>query len=254
MELHFTEFGSSSAKPLIILHGFFASSRNWRQIADSLSADFHVYVPDMRNHGSSPRHPIMDYPSMASDLLQLVDRLGLQKIHLLGHSMGGKAAMWFALNWRDRIERLVIADVAPVAYGHSFERTIQALKSLPLTVMKNRKQAEEWLSADIPDLGYRQFLLQNLVLTGSHYQWRIDLDVFAATAPLITSFPTSEHLPVYVGKCLFIAGAESDFVKEHDVRFLFPKAELVYLPNAGHWLHAQQPEMFIDKVGNFLKF
>lgn len=254
MELHFSEFGSASAEPLIILHGFFASSRNWRRIAEQLSSDFHVLLPDMRNHGSSPHHPVMDYPAMANDLQRLIDGFGFSKIKLMGHSMGGKAAMWFALNQRDRVDCLVVADIAPVAYNHSFIGTIEALKSVPLAQLKSRKQADEWLSKSIPDLSYRQFLLQNLVLDGSVYRWRVDLDIFSDWAPCVTSFPESSDLRPYTGNTLFIAGANSDFVKERDIRPLFPEAELCFIDGAGHWLHVQQPEMFIDKVGNFFKF
>lgn len=254
MQLHFFEFGSPSAEPLIILHGFFASSRNWRRIAEQLSSDFHVLLPDMRNHGTSPHHPIMDYPAMADDLQSLIDGFGFSKINLMGHSMGGKAAMWFALNHRERVDCLVVADIAPIAYSHSFVGTIEALKSVPLAQLKNRKQAEEWLSEAIPELSYRQFLLQNLVLDGNLYRWRVDLDIFSAWAPYVTAFPEARHLDPYTGNTLFIAGANSDFVKERDIRPLFPEAELWFIEGAGHWLHVQQPEMFIDKVGNFLKF
>jgi pimeloyl-ACP methyl ester carboxylesterase len=132
VELAFEELGSPGNAPLIILHGFFASSRNWRQVAEKLAASFHVYVLDMRNHGASPHHPVMDYPAMAADLLQFMDVQGLTTASLLGHSMGGKVAMWFALNYPEHMEKLIVADIAPVSYQHSFDNTIRILKALPL--------------------------------------------------------------------------------------------------------------------------
>ncbi|MGR9085811.1 MAG: alpha/beta fold hydrolase [Gammaproteobacteria bacterium] len=254
LDLCFSELGDPHSDPLIILHGFFASSRNWRSIADKLSGRFHVYVPDLRNHGASPHHPWMDYPSMAADVLRFVDRHELAEVSLLGHSMGGKTAMWFALNYPVRITKLVIVDIAPVSYSHSFDQIIGALKSLPLPEMRTRKQAEEWLAESISERSYRQFLLQNLILFDGQYQWRIDLDIFQRMAPHIVAFPDTERMNPFTGKSLFIAGENSDFVKMEDIRPLFPEAELTRVPDAGHWLHVQQPEMFIEKVGNFLKF
>jgi esterase len=206
VDLAFEELGNQDDAPLIILHGFFASSRNWRQVAEKLAASFHVYVLDMRNHGASPHHPLMDYPAMAADLLLFMENHGLTTASLLGHSMGGKVAMWFALNHPERMDKLIVADIAPVSYKHCFNNLIQALKALPLHEISNRKQAELLLASSIPELGYRQFLLQNLVLKDGAYCWRVDLDIFYRMAPNIIAFPSADHLPVYTGKTLFIAG------------------------------------------------
>ncbi len=252
VELAFEELGGSDDCPLIILHGFFASSRNWRQAADRLSDKFHVYVPDMRNHGVSPHDPLMDYPSMTADLKSFIDQRGIKKVNLLGHSMGGKIAMWFALNYPEYVDKLVVVDIAPVSYKHSFDPLIQALKSLPLSEISNRKQAEAMLAADIPELSYRQFLLQNLVLNHGEYRWRIDLDIFYRMAPNIIAFPDTGQLVPFVGKTLFIAGADSNYVKPEDIAKLFPQATLNVIANAGHWLHVQQPDIFVEQVVNFL--
>lgn len=251
VELAFEEFGDPDNRPLIILHGFFASSRNWRQIAQKLSARFHVYVPDMRNHGASPHHPVMDYPSMAEDLLRFIDQRGLETVGLLGHSMGGKVSMWFALAAPDRVEKLIVADIAPVSYKHSFDNTVLALKALPLAEISNRKQAEALLESRIPELSYRQFLLQNLLLKDGKYCWRVDLDIFHRMAPNIAAFPNAEHLPAFTGKTLFIAGGDSDFVKPGDINWLFPEAALTTIADAGHWLHVQQPDVFTALVESF---
>ena len=251
VELAFEELGSPNNAPLIILHGFFASYRNWRQVAEKLAANFHVYALDMRNHGVSPHHPIMDYPAMAADLLQFMDAQGLTTASLLGHSMGGKVAMWFALNHPERMDKLIVADIAPVSYKHCFNNLIQALKALPLHEISNRKQAELLLAADIPELGYRQFLLQNLVLKDGVYCWRIDLDIFLLMAPNIIAFPDVENITPFTGKTLFLAGEDSGYVKADDVITLFPDATLSVIANAGHWLHVQQPGVFIERVEQF---
>jgi pimeloyl-ACP methyl ester carboxylesterase len=252
VELAFEELGNPDEVPLIILHGFFASSRNWRQVAEKLAAKFHVYLLDLRNHGASPHHPLMDYPAMAADLLLFMENQGLTTASLLGHSMGGKVAMWFALNHPERVEKLIVADIAPVSYKHCFNNLIQALKTLPLYEISNRKQAELLLASAIPELGYRQFLLQNLILKNGAYCWRVDLDIFYRMAPNIAAFPSADHLSVYTGKTLFIAGEKSGYVKTEDIKTLFPGAMLSFITNAGHWLHVQRPTVFIEQVEKFL--
>jgi len=252
VELAFEELGNPDDSPLIILHGFFASSRNWRLVAEKLSAKFHVYVPDMRNHGLSPHDPLMDYPAMVADLKSFIDQQGIKSVNLLGHSMGGKVAMWFALNYPEYVNKLVVVDIAPVSYRHSFDHLIQALQSLPLNEISNRKQAEALLADDIPELSYRQFLLQNLVLDHGEYRWRIDLDIFYRMAPNIIAFPDAGQLAPFAGKALFIAGADSNYVKPDDIAALFPEATLSVIANAGHWLHVQQTDIFIESVENFL--
>ncbi|WP_374088414.1 alpha/beta fold hydrolase [Methylomicrobium lacus] len=252
VDLAYSELGRPDAAPLIILHGFFASSRNWKFIADKLADSHRVFLLDLRNHGASPHHPLMDYPAMAEDVRRFMLQRGLTRASLLGHSMGGKIAMWLALNAPDVIDKLIIADIAPVAYSHSFEKILSALKTLPLAALSNRKQAEEKLAEAIPDLSYRQFLLQNLVLLDGHYRWRVDLDIFDRSAPYITAFPDAGNRAPYQATALFIAGAESNFVKAEAVFPLFPLAQLKTLAGAGHWLHVQQPGSFLAAVQDFL--
>jgi esterase len=253
VELAYSEFGRSDGAPLIILHGFFASSRNWKFIAEKLAVSHRVFAVDLRNHGASPHHPLMDYPLMAEDIRRFMARRGLTKTSLLGHSMGGKIAMWLALTEPELIDKLIIADIAPMAYSHRFDATLSALKTLPLAEISNRKQAEESLAHAIPELSYRQFLLQNLVLHEGHYHWRIDLDIFSRAAPYIVGFPDTLSLAPYPGDALFMAGSESNFVKAETVAPLFPKARLITLAGAGHWLHVQQPESFLQAVRDFLR-
>ena len=252
VDLAFEEFGHTNAIPLVILHGFFASSRNWRLVAEKLAIKFHVYVLDMRNHGASPHHPLMDYQVMADDLLAFMAKQGIKQANVLGHSMGGKVAMWFALNYPALVGQLIVVDIAPVSYTHCFNHLIQTLKNLPLDKIKNRKEADLWLADEIPELSYRQFLLQNLLLQEGVYYWRVDLDIFYNTAANIIAFPSIEAVTPYAGNALFLSGEYSGFVKQGDISYLFPKAQLKTIAKAGHWLHAQQPTAFIDEVEDFL--
>ncbi len=255
LKLQYQEFGRANDPVIVILHGFFASSRNWRAIAKKLAENYHVYVPDLRNHGQSPHAPEMDYPTMAADVKAFLLEHKIEQACLLGHSMGGKVAMWAALNYPDRIDNLVIVDIAPVSYQHSFENIIQALQDLPLTQIKNRKQADELLSGSMPDTNFRQFLLQNLILKDGVYVWRIDLDVFKKAAPAIISFPDTENVNPFLGKSLFVVGGKSQHVekKYHQLIYkLFPNAIIEIINDAGHWLHVEQPEHFLAVLRKFL--
>ncbi len=251
--LAYEELGQDKPVPLIILHGFFASSRNWRKIAERLSREFRVYVLDMRNHGLSPHHAVMDYPAMAADVLRFMDEHTITAAHVMGHSMGGKIAMWLALNHSERMGKLIVVDIAPKSYTHSFDNIIQALIGLPLDKIQHRKQAETMLAKDIPELDYRQFLLQNLTLKDGGYQWRIDLDAFMWAAPKIIAFPEIQEGLAYMKEALFVAGANSSYLTQKDTLHLFPNAIFNTIANAGHWLHVQQPEVFAEVVENFLQ-
>ncbi len=253
MKLAFEQFGEIKNPPIIILHGFFASSRNWRQIAEKLATNFCVYVLDARNHGASPHHQIMNYELMAQDVVDFIEQKNLQNVSLIGHSMGGKTAMWLALNFPNLVQNLIVVDISPITYKHSFDPIINALRNLPLSELKNRKQAELLLSEIIPDLSYRQFLLQNLVLkNGGIYEWRIDLDIFQRNAPNILEFPNTENVPQFLGKTLFLAGGNSKYIKENSTEALFPFAKIQIIPDAEHWIHVQQPDAFLNAVMDFL--
>jgi len=252
LSLSYEEYGDSQAPALIILHGFFASARNWRQVAKKLSEQYHVYIVDLRNHGQSPHDATMDYPAMANDIKQFIMEYSIKGPNILGHSMGGKVAMYLALNAPDMVNKLIVADISPTNYKHSFDVIIRALKSVPLAAINNRKQADDFLSAAIPELSFRQFLLQNLVLVDGHYQWRIDLDIFAVNADNIIAFPEVEPLMPYTAPVLFLGGANSSYIKDADVYSLFSNAKIEYIQQAGHWLHAEQPDAFCEVANQFL--
>jgi esterase len=253
VELAFECFGEQhGGSPLLILHGFFASSRNWRAIARQLAASHRVYVPDMRNHGASPHAEHMDYPAMAADIALFMDKMEIAKAHFLGHSMGGKIAMWFALHHPQRVEKLMVADIAPVSYSHNFDNTVNALKNLPLNELGNRKQAEDWLASAIPDLNYRQFLLQNLLLRDGAYRWRVNLEFFHRNAHHIVAFPESFANVSYPEPALFLAGESSAYIHSEAVYRLFPQATISEILGTGHWLHVEAPERFCREVGDWL--
>lgn len=251
VNLAFESFGEPDACPLIILHGFLASSRNWRTVAKKLAEKYHVYVLDMRNHGVSPHAERMDYPVMVADVLWFLDNLGLQKANLLGHSMGGKIAMWLALHYPDRLEKLMVVDIAPVNYNHSFDPMVRALKQVPLQQLTNRKHAEQFLVEAVPDSSFRQFLLQNLLLKDGSYYWRINLDIIQKSAYHIVGFPEPVS-QAYTKQALFIAGEHSKYIKPETVFKRFPNAEIVEIANTGHWLYIEAPDAFCRLVDEWI--
>ena len=233
-------------QPLIILHGLFGSSRNWQQLGKRLAAKHQVYLLDLRNHGRSPHDDRMDYERMAEDLAQFVVQHDLSDFHLLGHSMGGKVAMLYALAQGQQVASLTVVDIAPVAYEHDFAEVLAGLKALDLTRLNGRKQADAELARYVKPMGLRQFLLQNLVLEQGVYHWRIHLAAIEREMSNIAGFP--EASGSYLGTTLFVKGSESDYIgAEHEsvIHSYFPYAQIDCIEGAGHWLHAEQPEAFL---------
>jgi esterase len=246
--------GRGEAVPLLIAHGLFGSARNWGAIAKRLSARGPVLAVDMRNHGESPREARNGYPEMAADLAEVIAAEG-GPVDVLGHSMGGKAAMRLALERPEAVRRLVVADIAPVAYGHSQTRYIEAMRGLDLAGLDSRGEADRRLAEVLDDAGLRAFFLQSLDLKAEPPRWRLNLDVLEAEMERITGWPGAEGLAPFEGPALFLAGAESDYVRaEHreGIRALFPRARFARIPGAGHWLHAEKPREFAEAVRVFL--
>ena len=238
--------------PLLIVHGLFGSGRNWGVIARHLADTRDTVTVDMRNHGNSPRAPGQSYPEMAADLAEVIATLP-GPVDLLGHSMGGKAAMVLALTHPDLIRRLVVADIAPVAYTHDQTRHVEAMRSLDLTGITSRSEADRRLSATTPDPALRAFFLQSLDLKATPPRWRLNLDVLQAEMPEIVGWPAPPGS--FPGATLFLSGADSAYVlPEHrpTILALFPKARFAKLPGAGHWLHAEKPRAFEETVRVFL--
>ena len=255
LTLNYREYGDPGHAPLLMLHGLFGAAGNWMGVVKRLQADYRLILPDLRNHGRSPHHAQMDYPVMVDDLCALMDRLRLESASLLGHSMGGKAAMWLALNRPERVDRLVVADIAPVGYPSRFDAIFQGLEHLPLAEIADRESADQWLARYVPDRGVRQYLLQNLVKQPGGWQWRVNLPALSAARTRLSDFPRTEGLG-FPGEVLFLYGERSDYVKadyRKVIDQLFPLARLRMLPGAGHWLYAEQPDAFSKAVRAFLK-
>jgi esterase len=252
MILHTIESGQGP--PVALLHGVFGSARNLGVAQRALAPHFRVLAMDLRNHGASPHAATMDYNAMAADVLETLDQRAALPTALVGHSMGGKAAMMAALLHPDQVTRLVVADIAPVAYEHHNAEIAGALAAIPLTPGLTRAAADAALAEAVPDAGLRAFLLQNLV-PGAHPGWRIGLPEIAAAMPVIEGWDAPPPGAVYRGATLFVAGAASDYVRQEDrpaIRALFPAARFVTLKNAGHWLHADNPAGFIGVLEAFL--
>jgi pimeloyl-ACP methyl ester carboxylesterase len=251
--LRFDEYGTATDLPtLVIVHGLFGSARNWGAIARRMASDRRVVVVDMRNHGESFRADSHSYPHMADDLAEVINSLG-GPVDLIGHSMGGKAAMQLALTRPALVGRLVVADIAPVAYGHSQVHLTQAMRRLDLSELTVRSDADRRLAQDIEDPGVRAFLLQSLDLKAAPPQWRLNLDVLEREMDRIVGWPGTDGS--YSGPTLFLTGAASEYVRpEHraEIKRLFPSAKMAKLPGAGHWLHADKPREFEAALRAFL--
>ena len=250
--LHHPATTTTAAPPLVIAHGLYGSGRNWGVIARRLADRRDVVTVDMRNHGFSPRFATQTYPDMAADLAEVIISLGGQA-DLLGHSMGGKAAMLLALTRPALVRRLVVADIAPVAYTHDQTRHVRAMRGLDLATITTRADADSALAATVNDPALRAFFLQSLDLREKPPVWRLNLDALEAEMPKIIGWPNvTGH---FDGPTLFLTGAESSYVlPEHrdTIRTLFPKARFAKIPGAGHWLHAEKPREFEETVRVFL--
>ena len=242
----------SDAPPLLIAHGLFGSARNWGVIARRLADRRDVLAVDMRNHGDSPRFPTQSYADMAADLAEVIAANG-GRADVLGHSMGGKAAMLLALTEGAMVNRLVISDIAPVAYSHDQSRHITAMRALDLSGLTSRAEADRRLAATVTDPALRAFFLQSLDLKSRPPRWRINLDVLKAEMPKIIGWP--QVTGRFDGPTLFLSGALSHYVRpeyRETIRALFPAARFAKIPGAGHWLHAEKPREFEETVRVFL--
>ncbi len=251
--LSFTQFGSG--EPLVILHGLFGSKRNWASVAAKLAADRRVIVVDMRNHGESPRHDRHDYPALAADVAALIDREVGGAAAVLGHSMGGKAAMVLAVMQPELVERLVVVDIAPVRSSGTLIDVVRALRDVPLADYSRRAEVEAALAGAIPDPAVRGFLMLNLASGPDGFAWTVNLEALERNFDDILGFPALPAGRRFVGPTLFVVGGRSDYVRpDHhaEIERLFPAAVIDTLPGAGHWVHADAPGPFVGAVRRFL--
>jgi pimeloyl-ACP methyl ester carboxylesterase len=253
VELHYYQNGEGP--PLVILHGFLGMADNWRSQALLFGTRYTVYCVDQRNHGRSPWGAPFDYPTLAADLLQFANHHQLERFTLLGHSMGGKTAMEFARQNAHRLDKLVVADIAPVAYAPHHQSVLAALNAVPLHRLQNRTQAEEAMKAHLPnDAATRQFLLKSLVReTDGTFGWRFNLELLTqAYANILAGVDYDQPIAT---PTLFVRGGKSQYVDDAGLakaRAMFSNLETCTLPNAGHWVHAEAPEAFYQAVAEFL--
>lgn len=251
------EIGADSRAPLIIIPGLFGSTNNWRSFARAMGEHYPVIVIDQRNHGRSEHADSHTFADMSNDLLEFIDQQGFERVIPCGHSMGGKTAMMFSLLQPERVERLLVLDIAPVTYQHSHAPFLDELMKIDLASLQSRRDAEAALRATIPDSGTRMFLLQSLVGAPGNYQWRLNLPVLRQYMPEIVSFP-DEILSNRVSDVatVVVFGEESEYVQpQHQKKILryFPSAQFVGIPGASHWLHIDQPKRVLEAVLNFVQ-
>jgi len=252
VSLHFETAGHGP--PLIILHGLFGSLSNWRPLTQKLSEHFQLFLIDLRNHGQSPHSDAFNIAAMAEDLRAFVQQHQLNSPSVLGHSLGGKVAMQFALNYPDEMEKLIVVDMTPRATRPRHGHIISALQSLDFTTAKNRRDLDAQLAQHLPDKTLRQFLLTNVRTDeAGHWCWRINLNAIAAQYEEINAAVEPQH--TYTKPTLFIRGETSDYIQDVDIaaiETLFPQAEFATVKGAGHWVHAEAPEKFTRLVLKFL--
>lgn len=253
LRLHSRVYGTG--EPLVILHGLFGSGRNWASLAKRFADHYQVVTVDLRNHGDSPHAATMTYPEMAADLRVTLDDVGIDRARLLGHSMGGKTAMWFALRWPERVARLLVADIAPVAYAHDHDELVAAMLAVDLSALTRRDEVDARLRERVPEVGLRQFLLTNLASRHGHLLWRVNLEAIGHSMPQLTGFPTPDGMTTpYSGPTLFLGGSHSHYILPRyrpRIDELFPNASLDTIAGAGHWLHAERPQAFLDAALSF---
>jgi pimeloyl-ACP methyl ester carboxylesterase len=245
-----------SDPPLLVAHGLFGSARNFNSLGKRLATTRRVVMVDMRNHGASPWDPDNSYPALADDLAEAVTRLGGGKAVVLGHSMGGKAAMTLALTEPQLLAALIVADIAPVAHTHTHLNYIEAMQAIDLAQIARRSDAEPMLAGAVPEPMLRSFLLQNLTVENGRARWRINLAALEANMAPLLDFPTNLPEAAFEGPAYFLHGGASPYVPPEThprIRALFPDAEIEALAGAGHWLHAEQPEAFLARVEGWLR-
>ena len=244
---------TGSGEPLILIHGLFGSYENLAGVGRVLSDQWQVISIDLPNHGQSPHSEQMNYRSMVADLAETLDSLNIQKCALLGHSLGGKLAMAFALTYPQRVSQLIVADISPVRYERSHQAVFAGLNAVTLTTINNRSDADKQMAAHIKEPGVRQFLLKSLEKTEQGFRWKFNLAALAQCYDELLSAPAEQGS--FAGPVLFIKGAESGYIlSEHRPQIMefFPEAQAKIINGTGHWLHAEKPAAFARLVREFL--
>jgi esterase len=257
MQLFFRKFGEAGQQPLIILHGIFGASDNWATFGRRIAQEgFEVFIPDQRNHGQSPHNDIFNYLALTDDLFDFIDDNHIHNPIIIGHSMGGKVAMRFALENPQLVKRLVVVDISMKAYGPrpQHKKIIEAMKSVDLSQVSSRSEVDEQISALIPQLPIRQFILKNLYRKEKDtWEWRMYLK--GIDKNLDKMFDAIDTESRFMKPTLFVKGGDSDYILLEDydqIRFNFPNAEIVTIADTTHWLHVEAPERFYQLTMGFV--
>lgn len=251
--LHSTIIGNGN--PLLILHGYFGMSDNWKTIGNQLSKKYQIHLIDQRNHGRSFHSEAFSYDFMVDDLWNYIEHHQLEKVFLMGHSMGGKTAMLFAVTYPELVEKLVVVDISPRAYAPHHQEILAALNSVDFNLQNTRSLVDKQLQKLISDFGVRQFLMKNIYWKEKGVLgFRFNLEALTKNNASI-----GEALPMnarFEKDTLFLKGENSSYITQNEVLIIdahFPKNIIVTIKNAGHWLHAENPKQFYDEVVDFLK-
>ena len=263
MELFYRKEGTGS--PLVIVHGLYGSSDNWVNIGKRLAEKHTVYMVDQRNHGRSPFSDSHTFNDMRDDLLEFFEKHNIEKATLLGHSMGGKAAMWFAADYPEKVEKLVIADIAPKDYlllkedsqFYLHQNILLAMMEIDFSKIKSRNDVDDFMAQKIDDVNIRQFLLKNVAKDklNHQYKWRVNAGVLYDHLDEIVSGVNKnwleDRIPINSYPVIFIRGMKSKYILPEDepmIKEIYPDSRIIDIPDAGHWLHAEQPELFMKAV------
>jgi pimeloyl-ACP methyl ester carboxylesterase len=262
MKLNYKELGDPKSQPLLILHGVFGSLDNWLTLGRQFAETYRVFLIDQRNHGRSPHDPTMNYAVLADDLHHFIEEHQLKNSLLIGHSMGGKTVMQYALTYPTTFEKMIVVDISPRKYNVSHhEAILNGLKAIKIEKLESRNDADETLGQYIDEESVRMFLLKNLARTKDGFEWKMNLPILEKSITKIggavTKNKSVETAVDYNSKpALFINGGQSRYVQEKDISTItkfFPNAHIHTIHDAGHWVHAQSPKEFFDVAMNFLK-
>lgn len=253
MKLNYQETGEG--QPLLILHGLFGSSDNWLSVAKELADEYKIFLVDLRNHGDSPHSEDFTYAAMADDLMEFVHDHQIKNPVVIGHSMGGKAAMRFSVEHPELVKKLVVVDIAPKYYPPHHQVILAGLKSVPVDEISSRKEADQALGNYVKELGVRQFLLKNLSRNpDGGYEWKMNLPVIDQKIENVGEALNPDTK--FEKPTLFINGDSSNYIQKEDEELIyqiFPKATIQTIKGAGHWVHAEKTEAFVNLLKSFLQ-
>ncbi len=251
--LHALVFGKG--EPLLILHGYFGMGDNWKTLGKKFAENYEVHLIDQRNHGRSFHADDFSYELMVGDLKEYITHHNLKRVNIIGHSMGGKTAMFFAAVYPEMVRKLIVADIGPKYYAPHHDSILSALNTVDFAQINSRNDIDAVLSKWIPEFGVRQFLLKNVYrMEKDKFAYRFNLESLTKNNPKIgQALPESA---IYNGATLFLKGGNSNYIKKEDKSLIikhFPNSHVIEIENAGHWLHAENPTQFYKAVVDFLK-